>query len=312
MQTESVKDHDAICCDIVEAMSSIGSIPYQFINYATCYKGHGTTNYFVSAKPENVYAFAAKQLEEEIYCLPIQRTSTSLIVPSGHKEELQQQYRLEAAEKLMDQSASKVLDEIYNLSMPANNAAEGILYQLQKSLQGCFDNEILQMFEGILEYTFAAKKISAITYIGYKQWLTIIRKDFEDDRVIHDVHERNFTGFAYFRENGSIGYYFNAVESGALIKRKELQCKRIICSPFLKKRYCYGTMDELNKIGTDFRNTLHKRFSMQYMDLLQQIYDLPSLVNKEAFEWTYQEAAEEGKSLLKETLNYYGTLWHVW
>lgn len=248
MNTECFKDHDAICCDIVEEMSNIGSIPYQFIYYATCYKSQDTVNYFVSENAEHVYTFAAKKMKEDIFCIPVQRTSTSLIVPSGHKEELKQQYKLEAAKKLMEQSADKALDNIYQLAMPANNAAEDVISQIQESLHGCFDDEVLQLYEGILEYTFVAKKISTINYMEYRQWLSYIRKDFDDERVIHDVHERIFTGFAYYDGNENINYYYNAVESSTISKQKELQCKRMIVSPILKKRYCYSkNVDYLKK-----------------------------------------------------------------
>lgn len=312
MNTECFKDHDAICCDIVEEMSNIGSIPYQFIYYATCYKSKNIVHYFVSENAERLYKFAAKKMEEDIFCIPVQRTSTSLIVPSGHKEELKQQYKLEAAKKLMEQSAGKVIDKIYVLAMPNNNVAEEIIGRIQEPLHGCFDDEVLQLYEGILEYTFIAKKISAINYMEYRQWLSDIRKDFEDERVIYDVHERIFTGFAYYDENGNIKYYYNAVESSTISKQKELQCKRMIVSPILKKRYCYSTMDELTHIATNFRNVLHVRLGAQYMKILRYIYNLPSSVNKNNFELSYQQAVKEKNLLLQRTLDYYGTLWHAW
>lgn len=71
-------------------------------------------------------------------------------------------------------------------------------------------------------------------------------------------------------------------------------------------------MNELNHIAADFRNVLHVQLGAPYMKILRYIYKLPSSANKNDFELSYQQAVKGENLLLQRTLDYYGTLWHVW
>ena len=310
--TELIMDHDMICAQEVNQMYNLGCFAEQFVTYATCCLLNQTSYYFVSDRAENAYGFCQSKLQVDIFCLPDRKQTQSALVPSGHREDLSQQFKRQAALALVQDGASETARLLANLAKPAVNSAEGILSQLQRRLTGCFAEDSLQIFAGLVELSYAARKITALTYWKYRQWLGSVTADWADKRIVHDVHERVYTGIGYLNADGSLGYYYNAVEAMTLERQCLLRCQKQLVTPLFRKRYCFHDIDQLSEIALDFQRVLRRCYSLSYFAICQQIYQLPGVVEQPDFLAVYAEQQAKGRALAVQALNYYGTLWTVW
>ena len=159
---------------------------------------------------------------------------------------------------------------------------------------------------------YYAKKISAVEYLQYGDWLKHVRETVEAESIEHAVHERTYCGFSYLDERGNIKYYHNAVKASALERQSELRKKKQLVTPMVAKRYCFNKVEMFDGVIEDFKNVLHKTYNEAYWNVLLQIYALPTMVDKNAFMKAYDAAIESGDKLLVDALQYYGVLWHVW
>lgn len=304
-------DHDAICVQEVNQMYNLGCFAEQFVTYATCCVMDNDCQYFISDKAENAYQFCQERLREEVYCLPVVKTTRSSLVPSGHREDLQQQFKWKAAYDLRGAGGSETARLLVSLARPANNAAENLLKAIQRSLNGCFDQETLQLFRGLLDYALAARKLSSLSYWKMQQWADTAQRD-EEERIKHDVHERIYSGFAYYRNDSEMHYYYNAVEAVALEKQSLMRCQCYRVTPIFKKRYCFSDIDKLTSIALDFKTTLQQQFDRKYRMILRAIDTLPGIIDKSDFQAVYNQAKIEKDLLRQNTMAYYASLWQVW
>ena len=97
-----------------------------------------------------------------------------------------------------------------------------------------------------------------------------------------------------------------------LERRQALLCQKAIVSPVIKKRYHFNQIELLNSAAMDFRNLLRHTVDKNFMAILRYIYDLPSQIDQERFTQVYHQTEQQGSSLAIQTLNYYGSLWHIW
>ena len=252
-------------------------------------------------------------MQKEIYCLPVRRLSTSQLIPSGKKEEIIRKRKLQVGKELMLISGGEVVKEVSSLA-PKHNASGGeLLESIKESITGCFEPASRQIFAGIVDFVYYAGKITHAEYQRYRDWLDITQKNVESENIFHDVYERIYSGFAYIDRQGTKKYYYNAVKASSLQRRNELMQNKNIVTPLFEKRYCFNRTSEFAVVIEDFKKQLQDVFDKNYLSILQYIYyDLPSEIDKERFQFVYNEAKREKKNLLAETLNYYGVLWQIW
>lgn len=305
-------DHDVICAQEVNQMYNLGCFAEQFVTYSTCCLLGQTCAYFVSDKAENAYQFAQHKLNEDIFCLPVHKQTQEAMVPSGHRENLSLQFKRQAAQRLKEEGAGEAARLVSSLAKPANNAAQELLEQLKKTLTGCFEEEKLQIFAGLVQFAFNAKKVTPLYYLKCQQWLADVMQDIEEERIKHAMHERVYTGFAYLKQDGSAGYYYNAVKAMTLERQGVLRSQKQLVTPIFRKRYCFQDIDQLNDIAMAFKTALRSRLDTNYLAVLQQIYQLPGPIEKENFREIYNQQSYSAHVLSVQALNYYGVLWNVW
>lgn len=306
------RDHDTILAEEVGLMYKLGCFKEQFLIYAACFQDNGERMYFLSDYAQRVYQFCDEKRKADIFCTPVFRYAKSERVPSGAKATFKQRMKIEAGKQLAAQGAGEAAEILTGLACPANNVAAPLLERIKEKLIGCYEKNILQLFEGLLEYAYSARKINALTFVNYDTWLKQIYRELEQEKLVRDVHERIYYGFGYFNENGVLSYYYNAVPFMVLERRQALLCQKAIVSPVIKKRYHFNQIELLNSAATDFRNLLRHTVDKNYMAILRYIYDLPSQIDQERFMQVYHQTEQQDSPLSIQTLNYYGSLWHIW
>lgn len=304
------KDHDAVCVDIVNQIADLGGFKVDLPVYVTCYADKGECFYFVSSEKKHVYEFMEQKLKEELYCIPPIRKSTSKIVPAGQKDTLYQQLKVEAAKNVMQEGVGDIARTLQKLAPKSTNEAQEVMELLRLDLKGIFREEKRQLYKGLLETAYYAKKVSGAYYNKTLEWLKLEEQQLEEERIKHAVHERVYSGFAYYKSNQTIGYYSNAVYEATITKREEFLIEGKLVSPILTKRYCFADISQITKILDDFKNILKKYINEDFMELLKFVYQTNNgtdhMIEKEI-----SQADAEGNEIKKRSLRYYKTLWQT-
>lgn len=304
------KDHDEICLDIVGRISELGGFKVEFPAYLTCYADKGKCYYYVSSEKKNVYNFIAQKLKEDLYCIPPVRKTMATIVSSGQKDELYQQFKVRAAKELMEEGAGEVALLLPQVAPKYSNTAQEFLEYLRVSMKGVFNEELRQLYRGLLDMAFYAKRINGVFYNKTLDWLDIEEMQQEEEVITHAVHERVYTGFAYLKLDGSLGYYTNAVFASTLSKREELMIEGLIVSPVLQKKYCFNDINTIGNVVTEFKSILKKYINQSFMELLQAIMGEKKEAN-DVLNQAIVSAERDGDLLKFNCLNYYKALWQM-
>lgn len=154
-------DHDEACAQEVRKRWELGCFEEQIIVYATCYTMDEKMYYFMSDNGENAYKFAEQKLKEGIYCLPIVRSAVSQLIPSGKKEELFREMKINTAIQIKQSHGPEIMGIVSKLSPRNNSVGIELLDHLKETISGCFNDEVLQIFSGLVHLTYYAGKNNA-------------------------------------------------------------------------------------------------------------------------------------------------------
>lgn len=303
------KDHDEICLDIVGRISELGGFKVEFPVYITCYEEKESVYYYVSNEKKDVYCFINQKLKEELYCLPPVRKTMTTIVSAGQKDELYQQFKVEAAKELMNEGAGEVVAMLPKLAPKPTNVGQELLEGIRIQTKGIFDQEMRQLYRGILDMAYYAKKINGNFYNKTLAWLNIEEMQQEEEIIAHALHERIYSGFAYVKHDEGLGYYFNAVLESTISKREELMIQGMMVSPILTKKYYFNDINAINNAARDFKGVLKKYLCKGVMEILKDI--LGENPDENDIDRKIRIAEEEKNEMKLKCLRYYKALWKI-
>ena len=157
---------------------------------------------------------------------------------------------------------------------------------------------------------YYAKKISGVYYTKTMEWLAIEEQQLEEERIVHAVHERVYCGFGYYKPDGSIGYYTNAVQEGTTARREEMMTAGTVVSPILIKRYCFNEISTIGNVIAEFKELLKKHIDANFMQLVDAVYTAKN-ISDGMIDSEIENAITENNKLKEQSLKYYKTLWQV-
>jgi len=142
------------------------------------------------------------------------------------------------------------------------------------------------------------------------EWLDTEEQQLEEERIVHAVHERVYCGFGYYKPDGSIGYYTNAVEESTIARREEMMIAGTVVSPILIKRYCFNDISTIGNVIEEFKKLLKKNIDANYMKLVEAVYHSNNIADG-MLKLVLENAPQNDNKLMQKTLNYYKTLWQI-
>ena len=219
---ERIDNHDAVCAEYYSTLLMMGAYDEEFAFFGTAYMEEGERKCFISDNRAKIYKFIRECRTKEIYPTAVENIVKRVRVNAGEKDKVNQELKLEYAKEMGNRYSHEYLEKLQAVALcPINNKAAILIRQVRESLEGCFDEDALQLFEGAVEYAYDGKILTYAEYEINKAWLKLER-DFLAERTRPASHfKRKVTGFAY-EKNGKIKYYSNAVEARTMEKRKEL------------------------------------------------------------------------------------------
>lgn len=296
---------DLKCRNDIAEMAELGKFEQEFIVYGCAYLRDGKMEYQVSGDGMDLFRFLKTSSLEKVYAGPVMDYLYRIAVPSGMTEEYQWKAKLMLAERMRTMLPKELLTEFQTLAaVPNTDAALPLFRELQKKMVGHFDRDLFQLLNGLFLRAFQQKKLSDEHYTEMVEWLQYLYAQMEDDVVIKKNVARTFYGFAYRETNGQIKYYANAVELEAYKQQQRVHLQGKTVSPMLQKTYYFEELPILANVRKGFLSQMEQWMDEEYWSYLDAIDNLPSAVDKEAYE-ALQKKAEEGPEGIQQYLKYY-------
>lgn len=303
---------DLKCSMDIAEMAALGWFAEEFIVYGCCYIENGKLYYKVSSQSAELYRFREKQLKRGIYVSPVDEMLNRVMVPSGMQDEYALRTKIKLAKRMKCEYDETLMQKFVLLAeQEQNNNAAELLCELKQKMTGCFEQEIVQLVESIVDYAHQQKKLCRETYNELCQWLEYVYSQMEDDVVIRRDFQRTFYGFGYQTSTGNWKYYTNASEGEARKRKEELLCKGTRNTPILKKTYYFDNQPNLLQVKEQFVQQLKTWMDEEYIEYLQRIDLLPATVPVKEYQELEQKAKEENRQSIQRLLQYYRNLWNL-
>lgn len=304
--------HDEQLIQEVGMMFEMGYVDKEFTMYGCAYWQDGQRHYLISSYLEKIHECMEKMpLQGVCVTLPdsLQKVCS---VPAGENERIAQDVKQQLAMKLQaeyDEAFFKKLEAL--AQTPANNTAYNLLEDYREEIDGFFDRDELQLFEILLYMAYVGKVLNEKSYVYFAEWLQDIYDQLRDDALVHDIFSKTFYSIAYVAPNGTLKYYTNAQRERIQERRLRLESENKVVSPIFSKIWGYNYEYDLMAARRDHDKALEGILNPAFMEKVQTIRALPSAIDSQQFAALMQQLEKEQKILQRETLCYYGKLWHV-
>lgn len=295
----------------VGKMMELRRFEVEFEVFGTVYWQNGERHYLVSKNENTLYRQMQPLALEDSYPLAMQTWHESTLVPAGWDEEIEQSVKVHFCKILRARFPETFWKNINIVtSNIVDDSATKILDPLQEQLDGLFQDDLLQLFEGILTRVYLRKNLTKRSYNMYQAWLKEVRQEMIDDVAIKDLFSRDLYGFAYQNESGHIQYYLNASQR-LMFEKQEKQLKLgHLVSPVFHKKFWYNYDYRLDQVRSDFKILLQKLYNESYFGLLRQIDLLDVAVNCEAYHSILKDYGDN--EMLAEAWKNLGFQWGIY
>jgi len=308
---ERIDNHDKVCAEYYATLLAMGAYDNEFAFFGTSYIEEGERKCFISDNREKAYAFIKACRTKEIYPTAVENIIKRIRVHAGEKDKVTQELKLEYAKEMTKRYPREYLEKLQEVALcPINNKGSKIIGEVRNELEGCFDEDSLQLFEGAVGYAYDGKILTYEEYEANRAWLKLERDFLAERTKPASNFRRRVTGFAYEKE-GKIKYYSNAVEARTMEKRKELLCAGKFVTPVFEKEYYFNFFSELPKKLNEFDKHIKERMDENYLRLIRDLQAMKPEIKVGALESLEAETKERWGKGAMETLQYYKTLWHL-
>lgn len=306
---ERVDNHDRIAQQAYASLRQMGMEDDELALFGVAYVREGRAKCFISAYRDKVVEFITECLEKQIYPTMMENKIKRIRIHSGEKEQVEREFKLEFARDLQEKYPKNFLSDLQKVAQcPIHNKAAELLNPLRDHLEGCFDEGALQLYKGAVEFAYEGKILTAGDYQENKIWIKR-ESAFLTERVRKASNfRRKMTGFAYM-DKDRIKYYTTALEERTLQRRLQLISEGKIVSPVYAEEYCFHNYADLPKGIQWFDKVVEHRIDENYMELIRDLYAIQPEISKEEF--MHLEEKYGGNKYMKQTIQYYKTLWHL-
>lgn len=267
-----------------ETALKLGCFDREFMYFVTAYSTPKGLACRISAKEHLLQRFVQDALEEGLYPTPVKRYIRRLPAPSGEEAAIKARVKKEAARQifaLYDETYFQALAQL--TATQESDSAWPLLRQWQEALEGIYNREWLDLYQGLLYTALESKVLSVRHYLELKGWLKTIDKQLEDDIIPKSQYKKTMAAFAYTRDDIQWQYFFDARLEAAVNKREALEMARYQVTPILVRTRYLSDMSQFPAMRASFQADYQAYCEQGYLDCYQQIKQLPSVITKEAF-----------------------------
>lgn len=303
---------DLCCAAAVDDMASMGRFDEEFALYGCTYLEGDDVTYRVSPEAVQIYDFVRESTRHACYPSRVICHRRNVSVPSGMREQILAEIKLETARKLRSLYPQAFFAELSPLAKTAmENSALPLLERMVDAIDGHFDDLELQVLEGTIQFAWDSKLLQEHSRQQLEQWVTKTRRQMEDDPILAAEVSRTFYGFCYQKNDGSVQSVTNALPLLVWEEHANKQRSGVLTGPIMQQTLWFAHEGQIAEGNRRFRQSVQSLQNDAYFAFLQQMKNLPGAVDAKAFQkaLTRLEAQTESVQAV-EDLRGYGYRWN--
>ena len=305
-------NHDVVCTAQAGQLLNAGCLEYETAAYGIAYHKDEETYYYISSREDSMLDFIKNAYLENLQFTPLRYFFKRFDLLDESDEEIKEKFRLEIAQRLYDFYPDVFFEALQDLTTaPCANTAYPLVEKIAAQLENSFDQHHLNIFENLLEFLLQSRLLSKEGYYIFLKWLHNEREKSSIEPIASSIYRRTYTGFAYEKPDGNIGYFADAVHHLALEKRNSYINKGYLVTPLLSIQYYADSFNNLQKTRQSFLSTIKQYLDANYISIMKAFQQLPSDIDTEKYHMYAAKIAETGKEKAIEAFQYYGHLWNV-
>lgn len=203
----------------------------------------------------------------------------------------------------------QTLDEL--CSLPADNQAWDILYPWLQEIDGYYEEDALQLFEGAVNYAIITKHLGGEACIRIRKWLQKTRSQIAHRMQVKDNFERTFVGFAYDTRDKQYAFFYNANQKALFDRQKELEQQGIFHTPLYTKQYWYHNSSELKDVRSKFQAEMKLLMDDAYFMRINALRNLTHKALSDHWASCLLEVRDRCSEVAVEGLLYWGYRWNI-
>lgn len=278
------ESRDIQCAADVGRMAALGRFDEEFPAYGCAYWEQGNITYRISSDAEQMYLFRHQSIHNNLYPTSIQSYIRRTPVPSGMREILSRNTKLELAKRIRQMYPHYFFESLHQFAqIPANNCGFPLLEQMRMEVSGHFDALELQLLEGTMQIVLEAKQLDSAHDVQLHHWLQKMRHQMEDDPVLESNISRTFYGFCYQIKNAAIKNMIDAQPATVWQRRAVCQAAGYIVGPIVSQTFWLENFDELPLARQTFQRKLLTLQNTAYFHFLYTLKSLKSVIPEKPF-----------------------------
>lgn len=295
-----------------ETALKLGCFDKEFMYYAVAYNTANGIVCRVSAKERQMQHFVYDAVEEGIYPTSIKRHIRRLPAPSGHENKIKIMVKKEAARKVLDVYNDTYFQCLTQLSsIEPNDAAYTLLATLQDKLEGLYDKDLLDLYQGLVHTALESKVLTMKRYLELKKWIKNVYKQLENDIIPKGQYKKTMTAFAYKKEGQEWKYFFDAWEEVSVNKKSDYEKQGYLTTPVFIRTRWLTDMNEFRAMQESFKQDYLAYCAQWYLDVFMQIKNISGVISTEQFEAQCEIVKEHCSKEAYETFCKYKNLWNI-
>lgn len=305
----SYESRDMRCASDVGRMAVLGRFEKEFPSYGCAYKKDGKIFFRISGNQDEIQDFFMQSIHKAIYPTLIVNDIFRSVVPAGMEEQIRHECNYKMARRFKEWYPKAFFEAFSDLAeTPSNDAATELLTDWLKDIQYHFDLFELQNYIGVVEHAYQAKKLTARSYNYINACVEKIARQFDDDPVLTERFERTLYGFIERQPSGNTLLHFDAQRAKVIARYIDAVYSGNVVAPVLEETVTFHDFDSFPDLRRAFRERVKSRQNEACFCILDRLRKLPSPIDDRAFA---RFMAQELSEPCRNTLTYYGKVWHL-
>jgi len=279
---------------------------YQY--FGAAYWQNNGVDFFISSDEISVCTTVERMMLEGVIVTPVLEIIRRLKLSEGEREQSLFLLQEELKQKLLEIYPLEYFFILTKLSNePNQNTAFHLLENYRNILLNKENYNKWDTFAGLVQIAKNAKLLNGAGYNALLEGISSSTLNLDQSM------QRTMTGFAYLDASGQCQYYTNGYPPKTLEKKLQLTSQKVLSTPILEFHQDMENKQvrQVRAIRKEFLSLMSDIFDKEYLNVLQQLYQLPAAINKERFSDMLKTAATALSSIAILSINGYGFLWHV-
>lgn len=293
-EAKGPRDANLVAAQTAGAMVEMGCFAQEVTVYGSAYYEEGRRRYIISADEAKIADFVQGAHQAHLLPTPLSQLSLKAVIPAGYAEVVNRAAKIRLARQLEASYPLAYFELAADLlKVTPNTAAQSCLEAMQDALEGVFEEDRLQLFEGLLHLAYLKKNISERTYHQMQEWLERMRREMADDACPRERFAKTFYGAVYFKADGSRAMDINVCREVIYQHQLERQKEKIPTTPLVSKTYGYSYEQTVQELRVQFADHLARLFDETYLSAWRTLADLPSAIPPKAWREAQARASRD-------------------